>query len=468
MYEYEFNIIANVFTLQRKIYKQSMKKKKIQVVENPRIHEILGPAIRFFELEQASGLFLIVVAIVALIWANSPFASTYFGIQESKISFGFGEFKIEKDFLHWINDGLMAVFFFVVGLEIKRELLIGELSSVKNAMLPIAAALGGMIFPAVIYALINVNGETAKGWGIPMATDIAFAIGILSILGNRIPLALKVFLTAVAIIDDLGAVLVIAIFYSANISLLILGLAAIVILILVLLNYLQIKSPLVYAIFGILLWFLFLKSGVHSTIAGVVLALTIPTKTRINGKKFFEEANSALHKLQDKGLAKEGHTISPDVNEVIYTIEDYCEKATAPAHRLEHKLHPYVAFFIMPVFALVNAGVAIGGVGSNVFNGVTLGIVAGLLIGKVLGISLFSILAVKSGFAALPSGTSFKQLAGAGFLAGIGFTMSLFIANLAFGSPELLNFAKAGIIAGSILSGVVGFLVLRKEQHIRN
>lgn len=436
-------------------------KKNVEVVENPRIREILKPAIAFFKLEQASGILLIAVAALAIVWANSPWAASYFSIWESKVSFGFGDFKIEKDFLHWINDGLMAVFFFVVGLEIKRELLIGELSNVKNAMLPAVAALGGMIFPAVIYALMNTSGEAAKGWGIPMATDIAFAIGILSILGNRVPFALKVFLTAVAIIDDLGAVLVIAVFYSTNISFILLGAAGGVVLLLILLNFLHVKTPLVYAVLGIVLWFLFLKSGVHATIAGVVLAFTIPTKTRINGKEFFDITQGALDEMKEKDLANDGYTISPEVNDVLYTIEESCAEAIAPAHRLEHKLHPYVAFFIMPVFALANAGVALGGVGSGVLNGVTLGIFGGLLLGKVLGVSLFSLIAVKTGFGVLPTGSSMRQLVGVGFLAGIGFTMSLFIAGLAFGTSDLLNFAKVGIIAGSVVSGAIGYLVLR-------
>lgn len=438
--------------------------KNIGVVERPRIRTLLKPAIRFFKLEQASGILLIAVAIAAIVWANSPWAASYFSIWESKVSFGFGNFRIEKDFLHWINDGLMAVFFFVVGLEIKRELLIGELSSVKNAVLPAVAALGGMVFPAVIYALMNTSGEAAKGWGIPMATDIAFAIGILSILGNRVPFALKVFLTAVAIIDDLGAVIVIAVFYSTDISLMLLAAVGGVVLVLVLLNYLHVKSPLVYAVLGIVLWFLFLKSGVHATIAGVVLAFTIPTKTRMNGKEFFDIASDSLAEMKEKGFANDGHTISADVNDVLYTIEESCEKATAPAHRLEHKLHPYVAFFIMPVFALANAGVALGGIGSGVFNGVSLGIFGGLLLGKVLGVSLFSVIAVKTGLGVLPSGSNMRQLIGVGFLAGIGFTMSLFIAGLAFGTSDLLNFAKVGIIAGSVVSGVIGYLVLRKQE----
>lgn len=437
-------------------------KKKIEVVENPRIRKILRPAIRFFQLEQASGLLLIAVAILAIVWANSPLASSYFSIWSSKVDFGFGDFKIEKDFLHWINDGLMAVFFFVVGLEIKRELLIGELSSVKNAVLPAVAALGGMIFPALIYFSMNSSGDAAHGWGIPMATDIAFAIGILSILGNRVPFALKIFLTAVAIIDDLGAVIVIAVFYSSNISLMMLGFAGAVLLILILLNYLQIKSPLVYILFGLVLWFLFLKSGVHATIAGVVLAFTIPTKTRMNGKKFYDETSDALAEMQERGLVKDENKISVSVNEVLYTIEENCEKATAPAHRLEHKLHPYVAFFIMPVFALANAGVSLGGVSGGVINGVTLGIIGGLFIGKVLGVGLFSMAAVKLGFGALPTGSSIRQIIGVGFLAGIGFTMSLFIGSLAFSTPELLDFAKIGIIAGSVLSGIVGYIILRK------
>lgn len=437
-------------------------KKKIEVIDNPRIRTLMRPAIDFFNLEQASGLLLIAIAVIAIVWANSPWAASYFSIWEMKVSFGFGDFKIEKDFLHWINDGLMAVFFFVVGLEIKRELLIGELSSVKNAVLPAVAALGGMVFPAMIYAAMNGGSDALKGWGIPMATDIAFAIGILSILGNKVPFALKVFLTAVAIIDDLGAVIVIAIFYSANISFMMLGIAGGVLLILILLNFLDIKSPLVYAVFGILLWFLFLKSGVHATIAGVLLAFTIPTKTRMNGKELFEVTKDALDEMQEKGLVKEGNAISADVNSVIFTIESNCEKASAPAHRLEHKLHPYVAFFIMPIFALANAGVALGGVGNGVINGVTLGIIAGLLAGKVLGVSLFSMAAVKIGFGALPTGTNMRQLVGVGFLAGIGFTMSLFIAGLAFRGSELLDFAKVGIIAGSVISGVIGYYILKK------
>ena len=447
-------------------------KKNIGVVKRPRIRRMLKPAFGFFRMEQSSGILLIAAAVAAIAWANSPWAAAYFGIWESKVGFGFGSFRIEKDFLHWINDGMMAVFFFVVGLEIKRELLIGELSSVKNAMLPAVAAVGGMIFPAMIYAMMNSGGEAAKGWGIPMATDIAFAIGILSILGNRVPFALKVFLTAVAIIDDLGAVIVIAVFYSTNISIALLSAAGGVVLILILLNFLHVKSPLVYAVLGIVLWFLFLKSGVHATIAGVVLAFTIPTKTRMNGKEFFEIAQGALEEMKEKGLANDGNTISPEVNDVLYTIEDSCEKATAPAHRLEHKLHPYVAFFIMPVFALANAGVALGGIGSGVFNGVTMGIFSGLLLGKVLGVSLFSMIAVKTGLGALPAGSDLRQLIGVGFLAGIGFTMSLFIAGLAFGNGDLLNFAKAGIIAGSVVSGIVGYVILRggkkKELGVRS
>lgn len=436
--------------------------KKIEVVQNPRIRKILRPVLNFLQLEQASGLLLIAVAIVAIVWANSPLASSYFSIWTSKVSLGFGEFKIEKDFLHWINDGLMAVFFFVVGLEIKRELLIGELSSVKNAVLPAVAALGGMIFPAIIYTLMNTGGEASKGWGIPMATDIAFAIGILSILGNRVPFALKIFLTAIAIIDDLGAVIVIAVFYSSNISLMMLGFAGIVLLVLILLNFLQIKSPLVYILFGLVLWFLFLKSGVHATIAGVLLAFTIPTKTRLNGKKFYDETSDALAEMKERGLVKDENRISVSINEVLYTIEENCEKATAPAHRLEHKLHPYVAFFIMPVFALANAGVSLGGISGGVINGVTLGITAGLFLGKVLGVGLFSLAAVKLGFGVLPTGSSIRQIVGVGFLAGIGFTMSLFIGSLAFSSQELLDFAKIGIIAGSVLSGIVGYTILKK------
>ena len=359
----------------------------------------------------------------------------------------------------------MAVFFFVVGLEIKRELLTGELSGFNKAALPVVAAIGGMVFPAVIYAVINSGTDGTAGWGIPMATDIAFAIGVLSLLGKRVPVSLKVFLTALAIIDDLGAVIVIAVFYTSNISLLMLGLAGLVFLLLLLMNLLNVRFSLVYILIGFVLWFLFLKSGVHATIAGVLLAFTIPARTKITAKQFYNEIKEAAEEISDKNLINDDNTVSPDVNEIVYFIEERCEKASAPAHRLEHKLHPYVAFFIMPVFALANAGVSLGNASAGIFSGVTLGIFFGLVFGKAMGITLLPWLSIKAGFGEMPRGSTFLQLSGVACLAGIGFTMSLFIASLAFGSGPLLEYSKLGIISASLVAGVLGFLILRKSGN---
>jgi NhaA family Na+:H+ antiporter len=437
--------------------------KKIKVTGESKISTVLSPAVRFFETEQSSGILLITVAIIAIIWANSPFAGTYFELWEKMLSFGFGEFRIEKTIHHWINDGLMAVFFFVVGLEIKRELLTGELSGFKKAALPVVAAIGGMIFPAVIYAIINSGTEGSAGWGIPMATDIAFAIGVLSLLGKRVPTSLKVFLTALAIIDDLGAVIVIAFFYTSNISLLMLGLAGLVVLILIMMNLLNVRFPIVYMLFGFVLWFLFLKSGVHATIAGVLLAFTIPARTKINAKQFYNEIKAATAEITDRNLINDDNSVSTDVKKIVYYIEERCEKVSAPAHRLEHKLHPYVAFFIMPVFALANAGVSLGNASEGIFSGVTLGIFFGLVFGKAIGITLLPWLSIKAGFGEMPRETNFRHLSGAACLAGIGFTMSLFIASLAFGSSVLLEYSKLGIIAASLIAGIAGYLILRKK-----
>lgn len=435
--------------------------KKIKVSGEPKINTILSPAIRFFELEQSSGILLIAVAVIAIIWANSPFAGIYFELWEKTLSFGFGDFRLEKTLHHWINDGLMAVFFFVVGLEIKRELVIGELSGFKKAALPVVAAIGGMVFPAAIYAAINSGTEASAGWGIPMATDIAFAIGVLSLLGSRVSLSLKVFLTALAIIDDLGAVIVIAVFYSADISLMMLGLGGLVIVVLILMNLMNVRFTLVYVILGLILWFFFLKSGVHATIAGVLLALTIPAKTRINTREFFGSVKNAIDELKNKNLVNDADSVSPQVKEIVYGIEEVCESISAPAHRLEHKLHPYVAFFIMPVFALANAGVSLGNASAGIFSGVTTGIFFGLVLGKITGITLLPWLSIKAGFGEMPGGTTFRQLFGAACLAGIGFTMSLFIANLAFGSGDLLEYSKLGIISASLAAGITGYLILR-------
>ncbi|MBC7398063.1 MAG: Na+/H+ antiporter NhaA [Bdellovibrionales bacterium] len=354
---------------------------------------------RFLGLEAASGIVLFAFAAAALMWANSPYDASYRSLWQVSIA----NFSLH----HWINDGLMAVFFLVVGLEIKREITEGELSSVQKASLPIAAALGGMIIPALIYAFLNRGTNGSAGWGIPMATDIAFALGVLSILGKRVPVALKLFLTAFAIVDDMGAVIVIALFYTAQISWFFLVLAFGILLILFVFNRIGILKTWIYLLLGVFVWFAFLKSGIHATIAGVLLAFVIPARTGI---------------------------------------------------KLEHFLHSWVAFGIMPVFALANAGVSLSG--GTLFHPISLGIIAGLILGKQVGVTLFSWGAVRLGYAVLPKGIRWIQLYAAGWLGGIGFTMSLFIANLAFQGSTLTNIAKLGILSASFLAGVVGAAIL--------
>lgn len=382
---------------------------------------IIKPFENFFKHEAAGGIILVFLSFVAVAWANSPLAPAYEQLFHYPITIGYGKLALSKSLLHWINDGLMAVFFFVVGMEIKRELVAGELQSVKKAILPIGAALGGMIVPAAIYLFFNRGTANVSGWGIPMATDIAFALGIISLLGRKkTPKGLAVFLTALAIIDDLGAILVIALFYTEQISWLALLTALGILLALLLANKLRVKSVALFLTLGILLWLALLKSGVHATIAGILLGLTIPVRS----------------------------TGSSD--------------ETPMLHRLEHALHPWVAFGIMPVFALANAGVAVdlSGIGQVIANPVSIGIIAGLFVGKQLGVFGVAYLMIRFKLASLPGKVTMRHLYGVSILAGIGFTMSLFIATLAFQDEGLLAVAKTSIIIASIASAIGGLLVL--------
>jgi NhaA family Na+:H+ antiporter len=423
------------------------------------VDKIITPVQKFIHQETSGGIVLLACMLIALIWANSPLASSYYNLWNTKFTVGIEAFNISKSLLLWINDGLMAIFFFVVGLEIKREIVMGELRTPKKASIAIAAALGGMIVPAGIYMALNAGKESFSGWGIPMATDIAFALGVLALLGKRVPLSLKIFLTALAIVDDLGAVLVIAIFYTSEISFAWLGLGAFIFLILLAFNNLDIRSPLPYGILGIILWVAFLKSGVHATIAGVLLALTIPAHSKINEDEFANRSHKLLDEFQKKD---KGKNLSPTQQSIVEAIEKEAEQAQAPLQRLEHTLHPYVSFLIMPIFALANAGVSLSGNPLELLsNPVTLGIIFGLVIGKQAGIFSFVYIAVKSGWAELPPKVSKMQIYGVSCLAGIGFTMSLFIAGLAFTDEELLTSAKFGILIASFISGIVGYVVLR-------
>lgn len=420
------------------------------------IDRIVRPFQEFAHTAASSGLVLLAAAIVALVWANSPFADSYHDFWHSVFSVGVGEFVFSQPLEVWINDGLMAVFFFVVGLEIKREVMTGELSTFRQASLPAAAAVGGMVFPALIYTSLNYGAPTINGWGIPMATDIAFALGILALLGKRVPDSLRVFLTAVAIVDDLGAVLVIAIFYTAQISgwALAAGMAGLAGMVLA--NRLGVRSPLAYFLIGLGVWAAFLASGVHATIAGVLTAMTIPARSVLDEEKFVAAGRGFLNVVRDGDAAPEQQAAA------IRALENSCEHVQTPLLRLEHALHPWVAFVIMPVFALANAGIPLGvDFVASLTTPVTLGVAFGLVAGKQIGVMLFTWWAVRSGLAALPASMSWRSVYGLAWLAGIGFTMSMFIAGLAFGNAESLIEAKAGILTASLIAGVAGFLLLK-------
>ena len=420
------------------------------------IDRIVKPFQEFAHTEASGGLVLLAAAIVALVWANSPFAHYYHDLWHSALSVGFGEFVFSQPLEVWINDGLMAVFFFVVGLEIKREALSGELSSFRQASLPVAAALGGMIVPALIYTAWNYGTPQISGWGIPMATDIAFALGVLALLGKRVPDSLRVFLTAVAIVDDLGAILVIAVFYTAQISGLALAAGVAGLGLMALANRLGVRSPIAYFLVGLAVWAAFMASGVHATIAGVLTAMTIPANSLIDERKFVENGRALLSEIVEKGSGLER-----DMG-AVRALEVSCEHVQTPLSRLEHSLHPWVAFVIMPIFALANAGIPLGAdFIDSLATPVTLGVLVGLVVGKQIGVTLFTWLAVRSGLAVLPASMNWKSVYGLAWLAGIGFTMSMFIGGLAFDSADTLVEAKTGILAASLVAGVVGYFLLK-------
>jgi len=431
-----------------------------------RVEAILKPVNDFIKQETTAGIPLLATAVVAMIWANSPFSEWYHKLWHIPFSVGFGEFVISKDLHHWINDGLMAVFFFVVGLELKREFMGGELSSFKKALLPMTAGLGGMLAPALVYVAFNFNTpETMSGWGIPMATDIAFALGILSLLGNKVPVSLKVFLTALAIADDLGAVIVIALFYTSSISLGNLAIGAAFLAAMLLANFLGVRKPLVYAIIGIGgLWLAFLLSGVHATVAGVLAALAIPATTRIDKKGYLDNLTLLRDKF-DAIPASEHNLITAPQLHILENIKSYTRAAETPLQRLEHAMHPLVAFVVMPVFALANAGIELSGeVITELASPVTLGIFFGLVIGKVVGITGMTRLIVMTGLTQLPENITWKHITGAAFLGGVGFTMSLFISGLAFTDAAFILQAKLGIMLASLTAGVAGYLILRSAR----
>jgi Na+:H+ antiporter, NhaA family len=402
----------------------------------------------FIREETLGGFLLIVVTIIAITWANSGFNDLYHHIwHEIKLGFSAGGFEMKFSLQHWINDGLMAVFFFMVGLEIKREVIAGELSTMKKASLPIAAAVGGMLFPALIYVLFNYNNpQHISGWGTPMATDIAFALGILSLLGNKVNINLKIFLTALAIADDLGAILVIALFYTETINISLLVTAGIFLTVLMIANKLGVRRTTFYALVGLLgVWLAFVFSGVHATIAGVLIALTIPGRTKISEKQYVDELVVLVDKFE-KEEPNDKAMLTQNQSHLVSEITKLSDDANTPLQKLEHALHPITAWFILPLFALANAGVHIeGNIFTMIIHPVALGIMAGLVLGKVIGITLFSRLLVALKVSVLPEGVTWKHIFGVGLLAGIGFTMSIFISGLAFTDESLVQVAKVGI-----------------------
>ncbi|MGE5236563.1 MAG: Na+/H+ antiporter NhaA [Acidobacteriota bacterium] len=422
---------------------------------------LLRPFREFAATQASGGLLLLGSAIAALAWANSPWWHAYQAAWHAELGLAVAGWSLTKDAHFWINDGLMAVFFFVVGLEIKREIVAGELSRPRQAMLPIAGALGGMVLPAALYATVSPAGEAMRGWGVPMATDIAFAIGVMALLGTKVPVTLKVFVTALAIVDDLGAVLVIAVFYTDTLRWGNLALAALLLAGLLVGNRLGMRSPAVYALGGVGVWLCFLASGVHATVAGVLVALTVPARVRLDRDTFLAEARARTDEFAAAEPAARVGFSSPDQLAVLSTLRHAIESAASPLQRLEHALHPWVSFAIMPLFAFANAGVRVVGGGEPLADwGVAAGVTLGLVAGKPLGIAGAAWLAVRTGVAERPAGTTWAQLVGVSCLGGIGFTMALFIAALAFSSAGLLAAAKVGILAASLLAGMLGWAVL--------
>jgi NhaA family Na+:H+ antiporter len=424
---------------------------------------LLTPFEEFLHRQTTGSLLLVCMTVVALFLANGPLAAIY--SQVIHINFGviLGDWSLIMNLHHWVNDGLMAIFFFVVGLELKREFLVGELAKIRNAILPIAAAIGGMVIPALVYYAVNPSGVAAVGWGIPMATDIAFAIGALALLNNRVPRTLITFLVALAIVDDLGAVMVIALFYTDTISLGPLAIALALFGVLIVFNLAGVRSSLPYFLIAVILWYALYKSGVHATLAGILGALTVPAIPKYNPENFSERVQNLMHKFDMSRKPGKSIMTNIEMRAVVQSLEIGVKKVQTPLQRLEHIWHMPVAYLVIPVFALFNAGIQLdfGSLGETLVHPVVVGVSSGLILGKFIGITGASWLVLKMGLADLPKGTSFSQIAGVSFLAGIGFTMSIFVAQLGFGEHgDLLLKAKTGILFASLVSGAIGVVWL--------
>lgn len=424
---------------------------------------IRTPFQKFTKIESFSGILLILATITALIWANSPFSESYTALWNSKIGFSFTGFELYKPLLLWINDLLMAIFFFVIGLEIKREFLVGELNTTKKLVFPLVGALGGMTFPVLFFVLINQNPEAAKGWGVPMATDIAFALAILKLLGDKVPMALKIFLTAFAIIDDMAAVLIIAVFYSGNLDIVMLIMALGLLAALYFLAFKGVYSKFLLVSVGAIIWFLFLKSGLHPTIAGVLLAFAVPLRQKINTATFMLSLNQIAEKINNNP-DKQNPMLSDVQIQEIDNLEDWTSKYQSPLQHLEHRLHDWVAYFIIPLFALANAGVVLN-TGIPLDQPLIVTIIICLVAGNSIGITTLIFITKKLHWIAIPKDITKRHIIGVSFIAGVGFTMSIFIASLAFASrPEYLDSAKVGILIGSLVSGLIGYFILASDN----
>tara|TARA_R110002050_G_scaffold71891_3_gene154775 strand:- start:183476 stop:184858 length:1383 start_codon:yes stop_codon:yes gene_type:complete len=425
--------------------------------------KFIGPIEEFIHRQTTSGLLLMSSAILALILANSPLAEHYLHILHTPIGIGVANWSVEMSLHHWINDGLMALFFFVVGLELKREILVGELAKLRNAILPIAAAIGGMVVPALIYFLINPEGDAANGWGIPMATDIAFAVGALALLASRVPKALITFLIALAIVDDLGAVLVIALFYTETIVIIPLFMAGLLFTVLLGFNMLGIRKTLPYFIVAVMLWYALLLSGIHPTLAGILGAMSVPAMPKYDPQLFSQHVKGLMRKFDASHQPGQSIMTNDPLRAVVQNLENSVVSVGVPLKRLERTWHSPVAYLIIPIFALANAGIPLefGSLAETITHPVMLGVSLGLILGKFIGIAGISWLVLKLGIAELPKDTRFTQIAGVSLLAGIGFTMSIFVAQLGFGNnAELLLMAKTGILGASLLTGIAGYIWL--------
>ncbi|MFL0352006.1 Na+/H+ antiporter NhaA [Xanthomarina sp. GH4-25] len=423
----------------------------------------LTPFQKFVKIQSFSGILLLLTTIIALVWANSSFGNVYRELWQYDIGIVTDSFEFKKPLILWINDGLMAIFFFLIGLEIKRELLIGELNSMKKIAFPLVGALGGMLVPVIFFLVLNQNPETTKGWGIPMATDIAFSLAVLNVLGKRVPLSLKIFLTAFAIVDDIGAVLVIALFYSGTINISLLLVALGMLAVLYVFSFKGFYSKYMFFFFGTVIWFLFLNSGIHPTVAGILMAFSVPIRQKIDTTTFLIQLENVYKDIKNASVLQKP-ILSKEQIRHIDDLEDWAAQFQSPLQKLEHNLHGWVAYFIIPIFALANAGVLIDS-SEYLDTALVTNIVICLVLGKGIGISSVVMLAKKIKLIEIPSDISFKQILGVSFLAGIGFTMAIFIASLAFASsPEFIDSAKIGILIGSFISAVIGYLILRMDS----